>query len=165
MFAALFCRTSQSKLWKWLSLCPWTVQILSQLEPQTSDSFVWELNSRIILFFFLFMAYLLMFFGTEVWKGVLGKNSWHHCLFFSLLSVPWSWFAHPDKTSFHQQPCWMEVPPKARCNFLAKETPSLGQSYKICTWWCWNVLLPSLSLKFQELGRPENPCSLSPLDF
>ena len=163
MFAALFCWTSQSKLWKWLSLCPWTVQILSQLEPQTSDRFVWELNSRIILFFFPLYGILTHVF----WNRSLERSSRQELLaplFSSLLSVPWSWFAHPDKTSFHQQPCWMEVPPKARCNFLAKETPSLGQSYKICTWWCWNVLLPSLSLKFQELGRPENPCSLSPLD-
>lgn len=51
-----------------------------------------------------------------------------------------------------------EAPLKVRCNSLARKTPSFGQSYKICTWWCWNVLLPFLTQRFPECWWDHGIC-------
>lgn len=106
----------------------------------------------------LFTVYSLILFGTKGWKGVLDKNSWHHCfslrnLYPILACPPWH-NLFPSIAMLGRNVCSLEVPLKAKCNSLTRETPSFGRSYKICIWWCWNVLLSSLSYKFPELGRP-----------
>lgn len=56
----------------------------------------------------------------------------------------------------------MEAPLKAKCNSLARATPLFGQSYKICMWRYWNVLIMTVS---GMLGRPWESMFLVPLSL